>query len=79
MIRKQKLLKELDGLLHLEKSLVPLLNKHVSSSISFSAIKKADFDVVMEGFQNIVIAKTKHIEMLEKIKREIERGDADVF
>jgi len=79
MIKKANLLGKVDSLLVLNKSITPLLNKHVSSSIFFSVLKDAEQKAILEKFQNMVIVKTKHAEMLNGIRGEISKGKSDVY
>jgi len=79
MIKKDKLLNRTDKLMNLEKSLIPLLNKHISSSLSFSNLKVDERKEIVEYFQNLVIAKTKHIEILNGVKTEVSRRERDVY
>ena len=79
MIKKDKLLKHIDELINLEKSLIPLLNKHMSTSLFFSNLKKDEREEIVEYFQNQVIAKTKHIEILNGVKNEAARRKKDVY
>ena len=79
MIKKDKLLKQIDDLISLEKSIVPLLNKHVSTSLFFSNLKKNEREEVIAYFQNLVIAKTRHIEILNMIKTGIGGSKKDVY
>jgi len=79
MIKKDKLLNRMDKLINLEKSLIPLLNKHISSSLSFSNLKVDERKEIVEYFQNLVIAKTKHIEILNGVKTEVSRRERDVY
>ena len=79
MIKKDKLLNQIDKLINLEKSLIPLLNKHMSASLFFSNLKKDEREGIVEYFQSIVIAKTKHIEILNGVKTEVSRRERDVY
>ena len=79
MIKKDKLSNQIEKLIDLEKGLIPLLNKHVSASLFFSNLKKNDREEIVEYFQNVVIAKTKHIEILNRIKGDIMKGKRDVY
>ena len=79
MIKKDKLLTQLSKLIELEKSLVPLLNKHISSSLFFSNLEKSKQKEIAEHFQKLVIAKKGHIEILNGIKSEVTRREKDVY
>lgn len=79
MIKKDKLLVKIGAVTELEKRIIPLLNKHVSSSLFFSGLEKAERDAMVDGLQNIVINKTKHLDILNGIKDEITKGHSDVY
>ncbi|MFA5337313.1 MAG: hypothetical protein WC330_03170 [Candidatus Omnitrophota bacterium] len=79
MIKKEKLLKELDSLVSLGKSKNPLLNKHISSSLFFSELKPQERKAILEKFQEISIAQSKHLEILSQIREEILKGKKDVY
>ena len=79
MIKKDKLLKQLNKLIELEKSLIPLLNKHISSSLFFSNLEKGKQKEIVEHFQKLVITKKSHIEILDGIKSEVSRREKDVY
>jgi len=79
MIKKEKLLEGVDSLINLENSALPLLNRHLSSAISFSELNKDDHDKLMEEFQKIAVKRSRHIEILTQIKEEVLRKKADVY
>lgn len=79
MIKKEKILQQIEELLNLEKRLIPLLNKHVSSTLPFSQINKNEQGKIIEQFQQFAVTKTRHLEVLGTIKQEIEKGKKDVY
>ena len=79
MVKKDKLLHQIDKLIDLEKRIIPLLNKHISSSLFFSNLKEDDRKIMAENLQNIAIIKTKHLDVLNSIKDETTRGKSDVY
>lgn len=79
MIKKEKVLNQIGILADSEKRLIPLLNRHVSSSLFFSGLDKRESDAIIERFQNIVLTCTKHVETLNGIKEEISKGKNDVY
>jgi len=79
MIKKANLLGKIDELLAMDKSIVPLLNKHISSSLFFSVLKGPERKAILDNFQKMVITKTKHIEALNSIRSEIAKGKSDVY
>ncbi len=74
MIKKDKLLDRLNELMNLEKSLIPLLNRHISSSLFLSDLKEEDRKRIVEYFQSMAIRQTKHVEMLDELKDEVAGG-----
>lgn len=79
MIEKGKLSRHINDIIEAKKRLIPLLNRHVSSSLLFSGLKGSDRDAIVEKFQGIVITQAKHIEILNGVKDEIEKGKKDVY
>lgn len=79
MIKKDKLLRQLDTAIKSEERLIPLLNKHVSSSLFFSGLKENERKAIVERLQKIVLTETKHIELLNGIKDEITKGKNNVY
>jgi len=79
MIKKEKLLGSIESVIEIQKNLVPLLNKHISSSLIASGLKKGDQTAIAETLQKIAVTKTKHIDMLNDIKAEIKKGKNDVY
>ncbi len=79
MIRKDKLLDQISALISQEKGLVPLLNRHISSALFFSRLKDSDRDTMIQHFQDMVVMKTGHIEILNGIKDQLTRSDNDVY
>jgi len=79
MIKKDKLLDRLNELMLLEKSLIPVLNRHISSSLFLSGLKEEDRKRIVEYFQSMAIRQTKHVEMLDELKDEVAGGNVDVY
>jgi hypothetical protein len=79
MIRREKLLKQLEFLVTLVKKAAPLLNKHISSSLFFSELTEDERNKIVERFQDISVAQAKHIEILEQVRNEILKGKKDVY
>ena len=79
MIKKDRLLSQIEQLINTEKSLIPLLNKHVTTSLFFSNLKDDEREKIIEYFQNLVISKTKHIEILEGIKSDVAGRERNVY
>lgn len=79
MIKKEQLIKSIDRLAEQENSLVPLLNRHVSSTLSFSGLDEKDHQEILDYFQNMVIKQQEHIDVLNGIKKDVLEGAADVY
>jgi hypothetical protein len=72
-------LKEIKTLTQLEKSIIPLVNRHISSSLFFSDMKPAERSVVLTTFQNMAVIQSKHVEILEVIAQAVAKKDKDVL
>lgn len=79
MIKKGRLIRQIDAIMDSKKRLIPLLNKHVSSSLFFSGLEPKERNAIIERFQNIVITQTKHMEILMGIKAEAAERKSDVY
>ena len=79
MMKKDRLICQIGAIIDSKKRLIPLLNKHISSSLFFSGLKPEERNTIIERFQNIVITQTKHMEILKGIKDEAEKGKSDVY
>jgi hypothetical protein len=79
MIKKEKLLRGIDSAMDIQKQLVPLLNKHVSASVSFSSLSANEKEKMAEKFQSMAIMHTKHMDTLKSIKEEISKGASNVY
>jgi len=79
MIKKEKLLKQIELLEMLERRAAPLLSKHVSSTLFFSEIKKDERDKILEKFQSAIVSQTKHMEIIKQIKTEVSKSKKDVY
>lgn len=79
MINKEKIIKKIDKVLESEKRLLPLLNRHITSSLFYSDLAKEDRDKIIEFFQGQVIRQAKHVNVLSEIKKEVLEGGEDVY
>ena len=79
MIKKDKLLSAVNSLIDMEKRLIPLLSRHIASSLFLSGLDKKAQGEIVERFQKAAVTGTKHVELLEGIKDEVTRGTADVY
>ena len=79
MIKKEKLLQQIEKVTNDEKRLIPLLNRHISTSLFFSGLRDADRKKTIEQFQRMVVAHTKHTEYLKGIVDEVKKGKSDVY
>jgi hypothetical protein len=79
MIKRERLLKQLNRLLDMEKSLVPLLNKHVSSSLTFSDLSEADQSAFAARLQDMARIHERHVEELTIMRDRAAGSDIDVY
>jgi hypothetical protein len=79
MIRKDKLLNKVNQLLELEGRLIPLLDKHLSTSLGFSQLSKDEQDLSLDFLKGRVNLQKKHIQLIKSIKKEIEDSEQNVY
>ncbi len=79
MLKKEKVIKGIESLINLEKRVLPLLNRHISSSLFFSELKESERNAILEAFQKIAVAQGKHSETLNQIKDEALKMKTDVY
>lgn len=79
MLKKEEILKQIEVLKELEQRLIPLLNKEISSSLSFSGLNDLRRQEIIGNFQRIVLTQKKHLEVLEDIKNQIIKDKKDVY
>ena len=79
MIKKEELLLNLQSLIEQEKMLIPLLNRHISSALSFSGAAPLSQGKLKNRLQSMVITHTQHLESLAKIKEDVERDNRSVY
>jgi hypothetical protein len=79
MIKRERLIRGIDTTMDIQKRLVPLLNKHVSASVSFSGIAEKDKEEIFGKLQAMAITHTKHADTLKSIKDEILKGGGHVY
>ena len=79
MIKKKILLERIQKLIDLEKSLIPILNKHVAASMGQSGIKKEDVDRVVQNFKQFSVIQSQHVDILSAIRDDISKGSSDVY
>ncbi len=78
MIKKERLIKKIESLMNLEKRAVPLLNRHIASSLFFSELKEGERKAILEAFQKIAVTQAKHLETLNQVKDEALKMETDV-
>jgi len=79
MIRKSELVKKIGTIIELEKSLIPLLNRHLTSTLFFSSLKAEERSAIIERFKKAAITQSKHINTLNDILEEAKKGKNDVY
>ncbi len=79
MIKKDKLLKKINRAISDHDAIVPLLNRHVSTSVFFSALPPEDKEEIIARFQDMARTYSKHMNMLDSIKREVSEGETNVY
>ncbi len=79
MIKREKLIEELTRVLDLEKNLVPLFNKDVSSALTFSGLLEKDSAHVLKTLQEMARIHERHVEALTIMKARIVKDGIDVY
>lgn len=79
MIEKKELLLQLQSLIEKEKMLIPLLNRHISSALSFSGIDSLSQSQLKDKLQSMVITHAQHLELLGRIQEDVERNSRIVY
>jgi len=79
MIRKDKAAFEIEKILAMKKTLIPLLDKHIASSLPFSDIRDADKQVILEKFRAFVVKQSSHMTLLSGMDREMKASAENVF
>lgn len=79
MIRKDKVKTEIDKIIDLKKNLIPLLDKHIASSLPFSSLSQKEKELILEKFRTFVVTQSKHLQLLSDIAEEIKRSSENVF
>jgi len=79
MIKREELLLQLQSLIEQEKMLIPLLNRHISSALSFSGIDPLSQSKLKERLQSMVITHAQHLKSLSRIEEDVEGGSRSVY
>jgi hypothetical protein len=79
MIKKKDLIKTLDELIMLEKSLVPLLGRDVLSSMPFSSVKRDECAKIMRRLKDLSATQDGHVILLAKLKERVLKEGKDVY
>lgn len=79
MIRKEKALELIHEMVLAKENMVPLLDQHISSALPFSFISDKDRQTIVNKFHLFVNAQSKHLEILEGMRVEIQGSGRDVF
>jgi len=79
MIKKERLQKSVEQLISSQKSLTPLLNRHVTASLQMSGLKEADLRAIVEFLQRHAVVQAGHLEALQQMQATLKNGTRDVF
>jgi len=72
---KEKVIKLLKEALLGEEKVIPIYNKHLSSSVSWVGLEQKKADRVKEILNQLVVDSTRHRGMVEKILEDLMKGD----
>ena len=79
MLRKDRVSQRVNEMINLKQNLVPLLDKHISSSLPFSSIKKKEQQVILDKFKQFAITQRKHVELLEELQQQLKENPNHVL
>ena len=79
MIAKKKLLQKIHEVIEIKNGAIPLLDKHISASLSFSGLDPVMVQNIREKFQAWMILQHKHVEILKEMAGDIQERHEDVF
>lgn len=79
MIKKEKLLKKINEAMDVQKNVLPLLNKHISATVTFSKLEPMEKEEIEARFQEIAILLTKNRRVLQSVHEEVSEGKSNVY
>jgi len=79
MIGKEKLLKKIHEVVESKDSLTPLLDRHISASLTFSGLDPVVVRTIREKCQNWMLLQLKHVEVLKEMAEDLRKRKSDVF
>ena len=79
MIGKEKLLKKIHEVVESKSSLVPLLERHIASSLAFSGLDPVAVHALHGKCQEWMLLQLKHVEILKEMAGELRERKIDVF
>ena len=79
MIPKEKLLQKIREMIETKNSVIPLLDRHLSASLTFSGLDPAVVQNIHEKCRAWMILQRKHVEVLKEIAEDLQKRHDDVF
>jgi hypothetical protein len=79
MIDKKELLQKIHKVIEYKDILAPLLDRHISASLTFSGLDQATVHAMREKFQDWALLQLKHVEVLKAITKELHERKSDVL
>lgn len=79
MIEKGKLSQKIREVIECKDILIPLLDRHISASLTFSGLDQATVRAMREKFQGWMLLQLKHVEVLKEITQELRERKSDVL
>lgn len=79
MISKEKLLKKIHELINSKNSLIPLFERHVSASLTFSEMPPATLKALDGEYKSWMLLQMKHVEILKEMVVDLLKRSDDVF
>lgn len=79
MISKEKLLKKIQEVIKAKNNVIPLLDRHISASLTFSGLGASTVQTIREKCQSWMFLQQKHVKILKEIAEDLQERKNDVF
>ncbi len=79
MINKEHLLRGIEKLARWNEELLPLLERHVASSVLFSGLPNDRQKALLLRLKDLAAQTRKHQEAIREVRDRIQKESADVF
>lgn len=79
MIAKEKLLQKIHEVIETKNSVAPLLERHISASLTFSGLDPGAVQTIREKCQAWMVLQHKHVEVLKEMVEDLQKRRDNVF